>query len=56
LDAYAEKLIKRRDQARKQGQWQQADDLRAGLVDYGVLVFDGPAGTVWERIPKEDRP
>ncbi len=53
LDARAENLILLRNQARKQGEWERADDLRSGLLDCGVLVFDGPAGAIWERIPEE---
>ena len=52
LDAHAENLIRRRDRARRQGEWQQADDLWADLLDHGLLVFDGPTGAIWKRIPE----
>lgn len=53
LNVQAENLILKRDQARQQGDWQRADDLRTGLLDFGVVVFDSPTGAIWERISEE---
>jgi cysteinyl-tRNA synthetase len=56
LNAYARALIRKRDQARKQGDWQQADNLRTNLLNCGILVFDSPVGAIWERISEQSRP
>jgi cysteinyl-tRNA synthetase len=55
LDVHAETLIKRRELARQRGDWQAADDLRTGLLNYGFLVFDSPVGAIWERISEQYR-
>lgn len=43
-------LIAQREEARKQGRWQEADHLRALLTERGIQVIDTPIGTRWERI------
>jgi cysteinyl-tRNA synthetase len=50
LDVHTEAMIKKRELARQQGDWQAADDLRAGLLSCGILIFDSPVGAIWERI------
>ncbi|MCG8640271.1 MAG: cysteine--tRNA ligase [Desulfobacterales bacterium] len=46
LDNRIQTLIRKRNHARKQGDWQQADDLRTDLMDDGVMVFDTPLDTI----------
>jgi cysteinyl-tRNA synthetase len=43
-----EELIHRRDQARKQKQWQEADRIRAELQDKGITIEDSSGGTIWK--------
>ena len=45
----AERLIKERDQARTDKDWQAADRLRNELSAIGIVVEDTPTGTVWKR-------
>jgi len=49
--AKIESIIKKREQARKTKEWQQADIMRQELLDMGVLIQDTPDGTLW-RIKK----
>ena len=53
LENHVKNLIQQRNQARKQGDWQQADDLRAGLYRCGVVVHDSPTGAVWQRVQEK---
>ena len=50
LDVHTKAIIKKRELARQQGDWQAADDLRAGLLSCGILISDSPVGIIWERI------
>lgn len=50
LNVHTKAIIKKRELARQKGDWQAADDLRAGLLNCGILVFDSPVGAIWERI------
>ena len=43
-----EDLIRRRDQARQEKNWQEADRLRDELGREGILLEDTPKGTVWK--------
>jgi cysteinyl-tRNA synthetase len=43
-----EELIRRRDQARKQKQWREADRIRAALQEKGILIEDTSGGTIWK--------
>jgi cysteinyl-tRNA synthetase len=43
-----EELIRRRDEARKQKKWQEADRLRAELQEKGILIEDTSGGTIWK--------
>ncbi len=43
-----EELIKVREQARKQENWQAADQARARLLELGVIIHDTAIGSVWE--------
>jgi cysteinyl-tRNA synthetase len=44
-----EALIERRKQARARKDFSAADDIRRNLLDQGVVLEDGPAGTTWRR-------
>ena len=41
-------LIAMRDEARRKGDYSRADELRAQLLEKGVVVEDTPKGTVWK--------
>ncbi len=47
--AYIDLLIQIRGELRKVGQWQLADQIRAGLAGLGVVLEDTTAGTTWRR-------
>jgi len=40
-------LILKREVARKNCNWQEADSLRAQLAELGVDVLDTPQGAIW---------
>lgn len=42
-----ERLIEERNEARKNRDFKRADEIRAGLLDSGVVLEDTPKGTVW---------
>ncbi|MGE5639982.1 MAG: cysteine--tRNA ligase [Clostridia bacterium] len=44
-----ERLIAERKQARGRKDFKAADDIRRTLLDGGVVLEDGPAGTTWRR-------
>jgi len=43
-----EELISRRDGARKEKNWQEADRIRLELQAKGVVIEDNPGGTIWK--------
>ena len=49
LSDEAERLIKERERARTNKDWQAADRLRNELSAIGIVVEDTPTGTVWKR-------
>lgn len=49
-DAEIEALIKQRTAARAGKNWAESDRLRDALHVQGVILEDGPHGTVWRRI------
>lgn len=49
VDDSIEALIERRRQARADGDFALADDIRDGLADEGVILEDGADGTRWIR-------
>ncbi|MBW1734067.1 MAG: cysteine--tRNA ligase [Deltaproteobacteria bacterium] len=49
-DRVVEELVEKREDARKAGDWNTADDLRNRLLDMGVEVFDTRKGPVWRRV------
>jgi len=42
-------LVEQRAAARKAGNFQEGDRIRALLADEGVMLEDGPSGTTWRR-------
>jgi cysteinyl-tRNA synthetase len=42
-----ESLIRKRDQARRERRWQEADRIRQELEDKGITLEDAAGGTVW---------
>jgi cysteinyl-tRNA synthetase len=49
LGGEIEKLIAERAEAKKAKDYAKADSIRAGLKERGILLEDGPGGTVWRR-------
>lgn len=43
------KLIEERTAARKEKNWQLADEIRRELNGLGIILEDTPTGTVWKR-------
>ena len=41
-------LIERRNQARKQRRWREADRIRDELQEKGIMLEDAPGGTLWK--------
>jgi cysteinyl-tRNA synthetase len=48
LKARVESLVNRRQEARKQRDFAEADRLRNELTQLGVLMEDTPGGTTWK--------
>ena len=44
-----ESLIQQRITARKEGRYSDADAIRKGLLDKGILLEDSSQGTTWRR-------
>jgi cysteinyl-tRNA synthetase len=42
-----EKLIAERNQARSKKNWARADEIRDHLASQGIILEDGPQGTIW---------
>ena len=49
LSAEETAILSRRQEAREARRWEEADALRAELLDRGIKVTDTPTGTRWER-------
>ena len=45
-----ERLINERNQARADKNWQRADEIRNRLLEQGVELEDGKAGTIWRKL------
>ena len=43
-----EALIKEREKARKEKNWDQADAIRSKLTSQNIIIKDTPQGTIWE--------
>ena len=48
-DAEIESLVKERNEARARKDWKAADAARNKLQELGIVLEDGPNGTVWRR-------
>ena len=48
-DAEIEELIAKRNEARKNRDFAEADRIRDALAEQGVILEDGPEGTTWRR-------
>ena len=48
-DAQVEELISKRTDARKRKNFKEADRIREELAEAGILLEDGPSGTIWKR-------
>jgi len=44
-----EELIKKREKARKEGDWKTADKIRAELREKGIILEDTPKGVKWKK-------
>ncbi len=49
LDRDIEELISQRGEAREQKDFSEADRIRDELAALGILLEDGPSGTIWKR-------
>ena len=45
-----EKLIEKRNQAKKEKNYEEADKLRDEILSLGVKIQDTPNGTLWEKV------
>jgi cysteinyl-tRNA synthetase len=43
-----EELVRKRDRARSEKRWDEADRIRGELKQQGILVEDSPQGTIWK--------
>jgi cysteinyl-tRNA synthetase len=48
-DAEIDTLVRRRDEARQGGNFDEADRIRAELAGRGITLEDTPTGTIWHR-------
>ncbi|MDP8958239.1 MAG: cysteine--tRNA ligase [Actinomycetota bacterium] len=44
-----ERLVERREQARREQRWEVADDIRERLAGLGIIIEDTPNGARWHR-------
>ncbi|MBI2873914.1 MAG: cysteine--tRNA ligase [Firmicutes bacterium] len=49
LEADLEDLIRKREEARRQKDWAQADQIRADLLDRGIVLEDTSEGVRWKK-------
>jgi cysteinyl-tRNA synthetase len=49
VDVDVDDLIRRRNQAREERNWAEADRIRDELSTAGIVLEDTPQGTVWKR-------
>jgi cysteinyl-tRNA synthetase len=46
-EAEIQDLVRRREKARQEKDWVQADEIRAQAASMGIVLEDGPTGTTW---------
>ena len=49
IDKDIEGLIEKREALRKEGKFKESDDIRAQLLEKGIVLEDGKNGVVWKR-------
>ena len=47
-EAEITELIAKRDRARAAKDWAASDEVRDYLLGHGIVLKDGPEGTVWQ--------
>ena len=47
IDSEIQELINKRQQARKEKDWNTADEIRDRLKDMGIILEDTPQGVKW---------
>jgi cysteinyl-tRNA synthetase len=48
-DADVDALVERREQARRDSNWAEADRIRDELAERGIVLEDTPRGPEWRR-------
>ena len=48
-DKNIKELIKERNKARSEKDWDRADEIRKQLDEMGIILDDTPEGTVWKK-------
>jgi cysteinyl-tRNA synthetase len=49
LDEKITELIQKRNQARKEKKWEEADKVRKEIESLGIILEDTPEGTKWKK-------
>ena len=49
VDENIQKLIKIRNKARNEKDWEKADEMRKQLDEMDIILDDTPEGTVWKK-------
>ena len=49
VDENIQQLIREREVARSDKNWEKADEVRGQLDELGIVLDDTPEGTVWKR-------
>jgi len=48
-DAEIEKMVKQRDEYRKNKDWEKADEIKRILLEKGIQIYDSEGGTKWRK-------
>ena len=49
LDQESRALLQQREKARRKGNWEESDRIRAALAEKGIILQDTPEGTIWRK-------